>query len=139
MSKSTDAVKAYEALWLLATKNNTSVFSCDADRSKGGTYPTGYRNNIHTFTRAKGSYQLCAQLIDWKNFNPSRDAEGTRRVIEVLRSGAIVFRAVQEGRTVIQKFDARERPVGTEVEDPKPWAIDSGTIPPELERELQTA
>lgn len=139
MSKSKDAVEACEALWLLATKNNTSVFSCDANRSTGGTYPTGYRNDIHTFTRAKGDYELRAQLIDWKNFNPSRDADGTRRVIEVLRSGVIVFRAVQEGRINIQKFDARERSAGTEVQDPKPWAIDSGSIPPELKRELQIA
>lgn len=139
MSKGNDTVEACEALWLLTTKNNTSVFSCDADRSTGGTYPTGYRNDIHTFRLPKGDFEVRAQLINWRNFNPSRDAEGTRRVVEVLRSGVIIFRALQEGRINIQKFDARERSAGTEVQDPKPWAIDSGSIPPELKRELQIA
>lgn len=120
--------KACEQIWELALKDTQPVSSCNTDRKPEGSYVSGFRDDIETWTKVVQGGKICATKTAWQKFDLGKDEKGTRRSVELFDGDSVVFRATQEGAITTQKFGAEEH---IEREDHTPaceWKIDEGIV-----------
>ena len=134
MSNKQRVAEKCEALWRHATKNRKPKHSTEADRKREGTYTNGFRNEIETWTLEQGTYTIRATRACWQTFNLAADTEGIRRILEILKSNKVVFKATEEGAGTRKNFGAEERYIGTDPIPAKHWKVDEGKVPSALEK-----
>ena len=131
MPKKQEVIEQCEALWKSNTQGHAES-STDANRESEGSYVQGYRNDINTWETKRGGYVVRTKKVAWQMFNLAADTKGTRRVLEIVKDGKVVFQATQEGAGTKKNFGAEERYTGTDTIDAKEWQVEIGTVPFEL-------
>jgi hypothetical protein len=133
MSSEQQVIDQCEALWK-STEKGEPARSVEADRQREGTYTNGFRNDIKTWEARHGDYIVRAKRVQWRTFNLAADTQGTRRVLEIVEGDKIIFRASEEAAGTKKNFGAEERYIGTDQIAAKPWQVDTGKVPPALEK-----
>lgn len=124
----TDIEQTCEALWHRVA-HGVPERTVDSERDRDGNYIRGYRIDVDTWTLDFDVLKFHAMRIDWQTFNLASDCTGLRRVVEILKGDAVVFRADQDGaRTEVKFTGADERYVGTQDTPAMPWRITRGDV-----------
>jgi hypothetical protein len=122
-----------EALFAFAAKDQDPVRTREGERESEGGYVNAWSDATEAWNLKHGDYIIRATHVRWQTLNLSADADGTRRILEILEGDKVIFRARQEGASTTKKFSGPdERYVGTENKPAGTWEVKEGEVPSAL-------